>query len=273
MQTTVASFPKLPCLIAALVLLVVPTGAQAAIKTEDVEYHQGDTTLQGVIAWDDAVTGKRPGVLLVHEWWGLNQQTRNQAVRLAKLGYVAFAVDMYGKGKTATHPKDATAFMTEATSDFEREKARFDAAVTLFKQRPQLDANKLAAIGYCFGGGVVLDMVRSGESFPLVATFHGSLKSKQTLKPGNKTRILVLHGAEDPMVTQEQVAGLKKELDAAHMRYEVVQYPGAKHGFTNPDADKTGVPGLAYDAKADEASFAALQKALKEQLGPVKASK
>lgn len=277
MSKSVAIFPgTLGPWFACLALLVssgIASHAHAEIKTEEVEYRQGDTVLQGVIAWDKALTGKRPGVLVVHEWWGLNQHARAQAVRLAKLGYVAFAVDMYGKGKVATHPKDATAFMTEATSDYDREKARFDAALALFKQRPQLDATKIAAIGYCFGGGVVLDMVRSGESFALVGTFHGSLKSKQQLKPGNKTRILVLHGAEDPMVTQEQVTAFKKEMDAADMRYEVVQYPGAKHAFTNPDADKAGVPGLAYNAQADEASFAALSKALKEQFGPAKAGK
>lgn len=244
-----------------------PLAAHAEIKTEVVEYTQGDTKLQGFVAWDSAISGKRPGVLIVHEWWGQNQHARNQAERLAKAGYVGFALDMYGKGKVATHPSDAKAFMAEATSDFPREKARFDAALALLKQRPEVDPTKIAAIGYCFGGGVVLDMLRSGETFSLVATFHGALGSKQPMKPGNKTRVLVLHGAADPMITQEQLATFKKEMDAAHVRYEVIEYPGAKHGFTNPDADKAGVPGLAYDAKADEASFAALLKALKEQTG------
>jgi len=247
--------------------VAVPALARAEIKTEVVDYSQGDTKLQGFVAWDSAVSGKRPGVLVVHEWWGSNQHARNQAERLAKAGYVGFAVDMYGKGKVATHPNDAKAFMAEATSDFSREKARFDAALVLLKQRPEVDPTKIAAIGYCFGGGVVLDMLRSGESFSLVATFHGALGSKQQLKPGNKTRVLVMHGAADPMITQEQLAAFKKEMSAAHVRYEVSEYPGAKHGFTNPDADKAGMPGLAYDAKADEASFAALLKALKEQVG------
>ncbi|MET0384907.1 MAG: dienelactone hydrolase family protein [Polyangiales bacterium] len=256
--------------LAVLVSLTSAQAARAEIKTEEIEYKQGDTPLQGFVAWDTAQTGKRPAVLIVHEWWGHNQHVRNQALRLAKAGYVAFALDMYGKGKVTTHPADAKTFMQEASADFPREKARFDAALAKLKQRPDVDATKLAAIGYCFGGGVVLDMLRSGESFALVATFHGSLSSKLRAKPGNPTRVLVLHGADDPMIPREAVAGFKKELEEAHWRYEVIEYPGAKHGFTNPDADKAGLPGLAYDAKADEASFAVLLKALQEQVGSKK---
>ncbi|MEY4576990.1 MAG: hypothetical protein RL701_1693 [Pseudomonadota bacterium] len=253
--------------VCALAWLALPGLVHAEIKTEEVEYRQGETPLQGFVAWDTAITGKRPGVLIVHEWWGHNQHARNQAIRLAKAGYIAFAVDMYGKGKVATHPADAKTFMAEATADFPREKARFDAAVALFKKRPELDASKLAAIGYCFGGGVVLDMLRTGETFALVATFHGALGSKQQAKPKNKTRVLVLHGADDAMITHEQVEAFKKEMDAAHVRYEVIEYPGAKHGFTNPEADKAGLPGLGYNAQADEASFAVFLKVLKEQVG------
>lgn len=256
--------------LAAVLSLAAAGTASAEVKTEELEYKQGDTPLQGFVAWDAAQSGKRPAVLLVHEWWGHNQHVRNQAIRLAKAGYVAFALDMYGKGKVTTHPADAKTFMQEASADFPREKARFDAALAKLKARPDVDPAKIAAIGYCFGGGVVLDMLRSGEAFVLVATFHGSLGSKLRAKPGNKTRVLVLHGAEDPMIPREAVTAFKKELDEAHWRYEVVEYPGAKHGFTNPDADKAGLPGLGYDAKADEASFAALLKALQEQVGPSK---
>lgn len=240
---------------------------RAEIKSEVIDYKQGDTQLQGFVAYDDAHKGKRPGVLIVHEWWGHNQHPRNQALRIAKAGYVAFAIDMYGKGKVATHPNDAKAFMTEATADFTREKARFDAALALFKARPDVDAKKIAAIGYCFGGAVVLDMARLGEPFALVATFHGALSTKQQAKAPLKPRILVLHGADDPMVPPEAVAGFKKEMTAAKARFEVIEYPGAKHGFTNPDADKAGLPGLGYNATVDEASFNAFLKALKEQVG------
>ena len=255
---------------ACLLLLAVPSITHAEIKTQEIEYRQGDTPLQGFVAWDDSVKGKRPGVLIVHEWWGLNQHSRDQAVRLAKAGYVGFALDMYGKGKVAQHPDDAKSFVAEATKDFPREKARFDLALEQLKKRAEVDPKKLAAIGYCFGGGVVLDMLRSGEQFGLIATFHGALSSKLKAKPGNKTRVLILHGKDDPMITQDQVAAFKQEMDAAKVNYQVIEYPGAKHGFTNPAADKAGVPGLAYDAKADEASFAELKKVLEAQFAAKK---
>jgi dienelactone hydrolase len=246
-------------------LLARATPAQAAIKTETIEYKSGSTTLQGFVAWDDTIKAPRPGVLIVHEWWGHNEHARRQAQRLAAAGYVGFALDMYGKGKLATHPADAKAFMSEATADFGVEKARFDAALEQLKARPQVDPKRLAAIGYCFGGGVVLDMLRSGEtSFALVATFHGALGSSLHAKPGIPTRMLILAGADDPMVNHEAVESFKKEMTDAHAHFEVIEYPGAKHAFTNPDADKAGVPGLAYNAAADKASFEALLKALKE---------
>jgi dienelactone hydrolase len=256
-----------------LLASLTPALARAEIKGELVDYKQGDTTLQGFFAYDDAVKGKRPTVVLVHEWWGNNQNTHNQALRLAKAGYAAFALDMYGKGKVATHPDDAKKFVAEATADSAKEKARFDAAIAWVKARPEVDPKKVAAIGYCFGGAVVLDMVRQGEQFPLVATFHGALSSKLTAKAPVKTRILILHGAADPMVTHEALAAFKKEMTAAKANFQVIEYPGAKHGFTNPDAGKFGVPGLAYDAKADAESFAALLKALKEQMGAPPAAK
>lgn len=253
---------------ACLVLLAIPSITRAEVKTQELEYREGDTPLQGFVAWDDSIRGKRPGVLVVHEWWGHNQHARDQAVRLAKAGYVAFALDLFGKGKVAKHPDEAKAFVAEATASFPREKARFDAALMQLKKRPELDPKKIAAIGYCFGGAVVLDMLRAGEQLGLVATFHGALSSKLKAKPGSsKARVLILHGKDDPMIPPEQVAAFKQEMDAAKMRYEVVEYPGAKHGFTNPAADKAGVPGLAYNAKADEASFAALRKAMEEEFG------
>lgn len=244
----------------------IPGLASAEIKTQQLEYKQGETVLQGFAAWDDAVKGKRPGVLVVHEWWGHNQHARDQALRLAKAGYVGFALDMYGKGKLAEHPKDAQAFMAEATRDPAVTKARFDAALAQLKQLPQVDAKKLAAIGYCFGGGVVLDMARAGEPLRAVATFHGVLASKLVAKKGIKPRILVLHGGADPMVTGEQVEAFKKEMTAAAAHFEVVVYPNAKHAFTNPGADAFGMPGLRYDAQADQQSWAALLELLRTAL-------
>src|SRR6185503_4442864 len=159
----------------AVASLALGSAVFAAIKTREVEYRQGETRLQGFFAWDDAVKGRRPGVLVVHEWWGHNEHARNQAKRLAEAGYVAFALDMYGKGKVATHPKDAEAFMKEATRDPEVAAARFNTALELLRKDPHVDRNQIAAIGYCFGGGVVLNMARSGADLAAVVSFHGAL--------------------------------------------------------------------------------------------------
>jgi dienelactone hydrolase len=238
--------------------------ALAAMKTQEVEYKQGTTALTGFVAWDDAIKGKRPAVLVVHEWWGHNQHARNQAQRLAKAGYVGFALDMYGKGKLAKHPQDAQAFMAEATKDPAVMRARFDAAVAQVKGLPQVDGSKLAAIGYCFGGSVVLDMARSGEDLAAAATFHGALSSKLTAPKGLKPRILVMTGGDDPMIGSDKVEAFRKEMTDAGARFEIITYPGAKHSFTNPDADKAGVAGLGYNASADKESWEALLKMLRE---------
>jgi dienelactone hydrolase len=254
-----------PLILAALTLgALVATPAAAEVKTKEIEYTQGSTKLLGFAAWDDAQKGKRPGVLIVHEWWGHNQHARNAALRLAKAGYVGFALDMFGKGKLATHPKDAQAFVAEATKDPVAEKARFDLAVSELKKLPQVDDKKIAAIGYCFGGGVVLDMVRAGEDLVAAATFHGALSPRVGTKGPLRPRILVMTGADDPMIGQETVDAFKKEMTGAHAVFEVVSYPGAKHSFTNPDADKAGVPGLAYNAKVDQESWAALLRFLQQ---------
>jgi dienelactone hydrolase len=239
----------------------------AGVQTREFDYQQGDTVLQGFLAYP-AGKGQRPGVLVVHEWWGHNQHARNQAIRLAQAGYVGFALDMYGKGKLASHPSDAQAFMAEATKDATVLKARFDAALALLKKDPRVDGARVGAIGYCFGGAVVMGMARAGEDLQAVATFHGAIGTDTPAKAGTvKPRLLVLTGADDPMVGPDVVAAFKKEMDAAGARYEVVSFPGAKHSFTNPDADKAGMPQLAYDAKADTESWARLLKLLKEVFG------
>jgi dienelactone hydrolase len=249
--------------------LAVPATARAEIKTRELEYKQGETTLVGFVAWDAAQKGKRPGVLVVHEWWGHNQHARNQALRLAKAGYVGFALDMFGKGKVASHPAEAQAFVAEATKDPKVKKARFDLALAELKKLPEVDPHKIAAIGYCFGGGVALDMARAGEELVAVATFHGSLASTTPAKAGAvKAQILVLAGADDPMVGKDAVDAFKKEMTAAGARFELVSFPGAKHGFTNPDAEKFGVPGLAYNAQADQASWEAFLKFMQQVIGP-----
>lgn len=250
--------------------LVVSSGsALAAVKTQALEYKDGQTTLQGFLAYDDAAKGKRPGVLIVHEWWGHNEHARNQAVRLAKAGYVGFALDMYGKGKVATHPDDAKKFMEEATKNPALIGSRFNAALATLKKQPQVDPDKVAAIGYCFGGAVVLGMARAGADLDAVATFHGALDAhgSPAQKGKVKARILVQTGGADEMIPKAQVDAFEKEMKAAGADVRVITYPKAKHSFTNPDASKAGMPSLAYDAEVDKKSWAELQSFLKKVFG------
>jgi len=251
----------------AALLLTVASGAFAAVKTREVEYTVDGAALQGYMAWDDAKTGKRPGILVVHEWWGHNQHARNAAEKLAKAGYVAFALDMYGKGKVTTHPDSAQAFVAEAMQDAAAIPSRFDAALALLKADPHVDPARIGAIGYCFGGAVVLGMARSGEDLKAVATFHGALATQHPAEPGKvKAKLLIQAGGADPMVPPEAVAAFDKEMKAAGANYRIITYPGAKHSFTNPRADSAGVPGLAYNADADHKSWAELLKFFKKEL-------
>jgi dienelactone hydrolase len=256
-------------LAAALAAAALSTAAAAKIQTKEIAYKQGDTPLVGFLAWDDAAAGKRPGVLIVHEWWGMNEHARAQARRAAEAGYVGLALDMYGEGKVATHPKDAMSFVQEATKDPAVAKARFDAARAVLASQPQVDPTKIAAFGYCFGGGVALGMVRAGEDLAAVVTFHGAVKPwDPPPAPGSvKPAILIQAGGADPMVPTTGVHALEKELTDAGAKVKVIVYPGAKHGFTNPDAGKGGMDGLAYDPKADRESWAAAMAFLKQVLG------
>ena len=249
----------------AVASLALGSAVFAAIKTREVEYRQGETRLQGFFAWDDAVKGRRPGVLVVHEWWGHNEHARNQAKRLAEAGYVGFALDMYGKGKVTTHPKDAEAFMTEATRDASVVTARFNAALEQLKRNPHVDPKKIAAIGYCFGGGVVLGQARAGLDLAAVASFHGVLATQTPAEPGKvRARILVQTGEDDPMIPPAQVEAFKNEMMAAGAKFDVITYPGARHSFTNPHADAVGMPALAYNADADQKSWAKMLEMFRE---------
>jgi dienelactone hydrolase len=247
--------------LAAFAGLALAGAARAEIKTEAVEYQQGDTKLQGFFAWDDAVKGKRPGVVVIHEWWGHNEHARNQAKRLAKAGFVGFALDMYGKGKVTTHPEDAQAFMKEATADAGVMKARFEAAVERLKQHPMVNGDEIGAVGYCFGGAVALGMVDAGEDLDAVATFHGAMPKNPPPQDAKlKTHVLIATGGADPMVPPDQAEAFAKELRAAGADVQVKVYPNAKHGFTNPGADKVGMKGLGYDKDADTKSWQAAVK-------------
>lgn len=233
--------------------------AWAAVKGEEVQYRDGDVVMKGYLAYDDAVKGKRPGVVVVHEWWGHNDYTRKRARMLAELGYTALAVDMYGDGKTADHPDTAGKFSGEVRKNLPLMTARFNAARQVLIKHKTVDAKRIGAIGYCFGGSVVLEMARQGADLAAVVSFHGNLQTENPAKPGKvKAQVLVLNGAEDKFISPESIAAFKKEMEAAKVKYTFVDYPGSKHSFTNPDADENGkkfnLP-LAYNAIADNESW------------------
>jgi len=244
-------------------LFLANVTAHAEIIGKSVEYTAKGVTLKGYLAYDDSIKTVRPGVLVVHEWWGHNEYARTRANMLAKLGYTALAVDMYGDGKTANHPKEAGKFASEVAGNLDVATDRFMAAMTFLKTQTTVDPSKIAAIGYCFGGGVVLEMARAGIDLKGVASFHGSLATKQPAAVGKiKAKVLVLHGEADALIPLEQVAIFKQEMQNAKADLTFVGYPGVKHGFTNPAANefatKFDLP-LAYDEKADKESWHRLQ--------------
>ncbi|MBT8398903.1 MAG: dienelactone hydrolase family protein [Rhodothermia bacterium] len=234
------------------------------VRGTEVNYTGGGATMNGYLTYDASVEGRRPGVLVVHEWWGHNDHARDRARMLAELGYTALAVDMYGDGRTADHPGDASALMQEVISDMDAAVARFNAALDVLRGHETTDPDKIAAIGYCFGGGVVLEMARRGMDLDGVVAFHGSIGPPDTpTEPGTVVAdVLVIVGGDDPFVPAEQLGAFRADLEQAEADIEVVVYEGVRHSFTNPAADTVGskfdLP-LEYDAKADSASWQAMK--------------
>jgi dienelactone hydrolase len=255
-------------LLAVILMCSFSFGAVAALQSREIVYQVDGKEFTGYLAWDDAIKGKRPGILVVHEWWGLNDYARKRADMLAKLGYTAFALDMYGTGKVADHPDDAKKFMQAVVSDMPEAKKRFDKAREILQAQPTVDARHIAAIGYCFGGGIVLNMARAGEDLDGVVSFHGSLGTQTPAQKGRiKARILVFTGAADPFAPPEVVSAFEQEMQAAGADYRLISYPGARHSFTNPGADsfgeRFGMP-LAYNKHADEDSWQRTQAFFRE---------
>ena len=239
-----------------------------SLITKEVSYTADGTTLKGFLAYDENKEGTRPGVIVVHEWWGHNQYARKRAMMLAELGYTALAIDMYGDGKQADHPEDAGKFASEVMKNMPMAKKRFEAGSKFLKEQSQTDANKIAAIGYCFGGGVVLRMAVAGEDLKGVVSFHGSLPTDSVENPIQvRAKLLVCNGADDGFVPAEQIDAFKKAMVDAGINFKFVNYPGAIHAFSNPDADSLGkkfnMP-IAYNKQADEQSWADMKLFLKE---------
>lgn len=239
------------------------------IVTSSIEYVVAESTHRAYLAQDESISSPKPGVIIVHEWWGLNDYIRKRAHMLAELGYVALAIDMYGGGQVAESPDEAGGLMNAVLGDMAQGTDALRAGYQLLLDQASVDSAKTAAIGYCFGGAMVLHMARIGLPLKAVASFHGALGSFHNADPGSiSARILVSHGGADSMVTMDDVAGFKTEMDAAQADYEVTVYDGAKHGFSNPQADINGPKyglDLGYQAAADEASWQAMQNLFNSQ--------
>jgi dienelactone hydrolase len=243
-----------------LILWLATIGqAQGAVVGKGVTYRDEGVELQGYIAYDDALSTKRPGVIVVHEWWGINDYAQKRADMLARAGYVALAVDMYGNGKQAGHPDEAGKFAAEVKNNLPMARKRFQAGVKVLQDNPFTDPSRLAAIGYCFGGGVVLQMARDGADLQGVVSFHGELSSSEPAKSGAiKARILVFNGGDDKFAPLATIQGFIAEMIAAEADFSFRSLAGAQHSFTNPQATELGkkfnLP-LAYQEKADRESW------------------
>lgn len=241
--------------------------ASAAPHSQTVEYRDGDAVLEGYLAYDDSIQTPRPGILVVHEWKGLNDYAKRRADQLGELGYVAFAADMYGKGVYAKDHDEAAKLSGIYRNDRALMRARVTAALDELKSLPQADPKRLAAIGYCFGGMSVLELARSGADVRGVVSFHGGLSTPNPEDAKQiKGRILALHGADDRFVKPEEVAAFEKEMKDAGVAYKLIKYPGAVHAFTVAEAGNDPSTGMAYNAEADQASWAELVKFLAEEL-------
>jgi dienelactone hydrolase len=232
----------------------------AKLVTGPVEYKQGDATLEGYLAYDDAITGARPGVLVVHQWLGLTDYEKHRAEQLASLGYVAFCADIYGKGVRPQNTTDAGTEATKYKSDRTLLRARVNAALDVLKKNKLVDTKRVAAIGYCFGGTTVLELARSGADIAGVVSFHGGLDSPTPADGKNiKCKILVCHGADDPFEKPEDLAAFEKELRDAKVDWQLIKYGGAVHSFTQPMAGNDNSKGAAYNEKADKRSWVDLK--------------
>jgi len=231
-------------------------GAEAKVVTRTVAYEQDGQKLQGYLAYDDAKAGPRPGVLVIHEWWGLNDYTKMRTRQLAEMGYVAFAADMYGDGKTTRDPKEAQAWSSAVSGQAGLLALRSKAGLDVMRREKMTDVEKMAAIGFCFGGTTVLELAYAGVPLKGVVTFHGGLVVPDA-QQARKIRapIVILHGAADTFVDPETLEGMRKALDAAKVDWFMVSYARAVHAFTNPDADSFKIPGIGYNEKAAQRSW------------------
>ena len=241
--------------------LLGATSAWAEIVTKTIEYRQGDTRLLGYLAYPKDTSTRRPGIVVVHEWRGLDDYAKHRSEQLAELGYVALAADIYGDGKVAADTQEAASLAKTYKSDRALLRARVNAALDTLRAQPQVDSQRLAAIGYCFGGTTVLELARSGAAIAGVVSFHGGLDTPTPTDARNiKAKVLALQGADDPFVPPEQVAAFEEEMRQAGVDWQLIVYGGAVHGFTNPANGTDNSKGAAYNAAADRRSWLHMQQ-------------
>lgn len=234
-----------------LLALACASPLHAAIKSETVEYKQGDVMLEGVLTYDDALKGPLPGVLIVHQWKGLSDYEKKRAEMLAKLGYVAFCADIYGKGIRPQTVPEAGAQAGKYKSDRALLRQRVNAGLETFRKQSNVDTKRIAAIGYCFGGTAAIELARSGAGVSGVVSFHGGLDSPAPADGRNiKCKVLACHGADDPFVKPSDLAAFQEEMKQSGADWQLVQYGGAVHSFTDWNADGA-IPGAKYDKRAD----------------------
>jgi len=232
--------------------------AVVSVKGEEVTYNTDTVEMKGYIAYDSNNTDKRPGILVVHEWWGHTDYVRQRADMLAKLGYVALAVDMYGDGQRADHPEDAMKFSGMVMNNMESSRARFQAAYDMLAAHPYVETGAVSAVGYCFGGSLILAFANDGMDLDGVAAFHSGVALPIMPDSNLTAKVLVQNGGADPFIPEESVTAFKSAMDGAGASYEYVSYPGVMHGYTNPAADEKGAQfelPLAYNQEADEKSW------------------
>lgn len=248
-------------IVSSLVLfLSVTSHAHAGITTRSVEYRAGQLTMKGFIAYDDATPDPKPGVLVVPEWWGLNDYTRSRARQLAELGYVAFVADMYGDGKVVETPAEASRLAGAFYGDKSLFRSRARAALDVLKADVHVDPSRMAAIGYCFGGSAVQELAYSGADLRGIVSFHGGLRAPaQEDYVGIRARFLICHGADDTFISSDEMKAFEEGMRAAKTDWLLVSYGSSVHAFTNPEADKRGMSGVAYNEKADHRSWRHMQ--------------
>lgn len=252
-------------LLLGIAMLFLASSAIAAIKTQAVEYSSNGTVMEGYLAYDDSSLAPRPGILIVHDWMGLGPFSQEKALRLAKQGYIAFAVDIYGKGVRPKNSQEAGGLATQYKQDRKLLRARIRAAFDKLASLKQTDPKKIVAMGYCFGGTTALELARSGAPLAGTVSFHGGLASPTPEDAKNiKGPVLALHGADDPFVPPAEVRAFQEEMKKGRVRLRFISYPGAVHSFTNPDAGSDKSKGTAYNTQADQKSWDEFERFLKE---------